>query len=537
MKKHLKKIISVVVAVVILTSVCAVGMFTPHASGTGAGLAEWALGAYNNHWKYVYGGSSAGAVDCSGLIYSYCGGARVGTAQLNSATQSGNVSSGIPRVHGLGLYQPGHVGVYVGGGMAVDARNEYYGVCYEATANKSWTKWFKLAAVTYVTNGWEKFNGKYYYYENGQYVVNTSRRIGGVTYNFNSSGISDKTPENMSAVANKGSTNNSSDKSKSVKTGKKGTSSQTSTALRLGSSGERVTKLQNRLTELGFYHNAVTGYFGENTQAAYKEFQKAAGVTVDGIAGKSDLDILYSSRAPKAKTDTEENSDQEKTETPTEAPTEAADEKKDAYQLGDQGDEIVKIQQKLTSLNYYNEDCTGYFGDVTQYGVLMFQKANGLEATGIVDKATYKALFSESASENPIYTTPTEETTEEATEPETVGETVAQTQPEAETQPVTEAANVVAQIAEENLEDAQEVVVKSSRLTRRAIASVRKEERKTAKISLGDKNTSFVLWLLIVLGFAATVSVVFFLINRRNASYRGTRQKGRKSDSVTVRYW
>lgn len=535
MKKHFKKIISVAVAVVILVSVCAVGMLTPHASGTGAGLAEWALGAYNNHWRYVYGGSSAGAVDCSGLIYSYCGGARTGTAQLNSATQSGNVSSGIPRVHGLGLYQPGHVGVYVGGGMAVDARNEYYGVCYEATASKSWTKWFKLSAVTYVTEGWEKFNGSYYYYEDGQYVVSTSRRIGGVTYNFNSSGVSDKTPENMSAVANKGSdSGNSSDNSNSGGESTKSTSPQTSTssALKLGSSGDSVTKLQNRLTELGFYHNAVTGYFGENTEAAYKAFQKAAGVTVDGIAGKSDLEILYSSNAPKAQTAEEPEED----ETPTEAPTEASAQEKDTYQLGDQDDEIVKIQQRLAELNFYNEDFTGYFGDITQYGVLMFQKANGLAATGVVDKETYNALFSENASENPIYTTPADEDAEEEeTEPETAEEVYEDTQPIEDTQPA-ETVSSVAQIAEENLEDAQEVVVKSSKLTRQAIASVQKDERKAVKISAQDKNTSFVMWLLIVLGFATVVSVVFFVANRRNSSYRGTREKS-KRENVTVRYW
>ena len=41
------------------------------ASSTGPGMTAHALTAYYQKWKYVYGGSSAGAVDCSGLIYSY----------------------------------------------------------------------------------------------------------------------------------------------------------------------------------------------------------------------------------------------------------------------------------------------------------------------------------------------------------------------------------------------------------------------------------------------------------------------------------
>ena len=166
------------------SSVCVFGSsFSAGAKGTGAGLAEWALNAYNSGWSYVYGGSTPGAVDCSGLIYSYAGGERCGNPQLETATETGSVSAGIPNVHGLGLWRPGHVGVYVGNGMEVDARGDEYGVCYEAIGGyNNWTYWFKLAAVSYVTNGWESFNGNYYYYENGEYIVNTSRTIDGTTY-------------------------------------------------------------------------------------------------------------------------------------------------------------------------------------------------------------------------------------------------------------------------------------------------------------------------------------------------------------------
>ena len=79
-----------------------------------------ALAAYSNGWLYRYGASgqtSGGRVysDCSGLIYSYSGTARSSGMQISSAAESGSFSS-LPRIHGLGLWQPGHVGVYVGGG-------------------------------------------------------------------------------------------------------------------------------------------------------------------------------------------------------------------------------------------------------------------------------------------------------------------------------------------------------------------------------------------------------------------------------------
>ena len=54
--------------------------------------------------------------------------------------------------------------------------------------------------------------------------------------------------------------------------------------LRQGDQGEAVRELQRRLSEKGFTLNA-DGIFGAKTAAAVKAFQKAAGLTQDGIAG------------------------------------------------------------------------------------------------------------------------------------------------------------------------------------------------------------------------------------------------------------
>ena len=205
-----KKIASVLLSVTMLSGACAVaGSTTAHASGTGAGLAEWALNAYYSGWSYVYGGATPGTVDCSGLIYSYCGGnARGGDSQLYASSASGYVSNGIPRIHGLGLHMDGHVGVYIGDGMAVDARNDDEDVCYDTVDYMGWTQWYKVGAIDYIENGWEEFNGDYYYYENGEYIVDTSRTIDGTTYYFDSKGRSSNTPSDPSS-------SNSSDNSSS----------------------------------------------------------------------------------------------------------------------------------------------------------------------------------------------------------------------------------------------------------------------------------------------------------------------------------
>lgn len=75
-----------------------------------------------------------------------------------------------------------------------------------------------------------------------------------------------------------------------------------STSLRYGMTGERVRELQRRLKELG-YLNSVDGVFGTKTLEAVKEFQKAAGLTADGVAGNATLKKLNSSSAPEYKGD------------------------------------------------------------------------------------------------------------------------------------------------------------------------------------------------------------------------------------------
>ena len=59
--------------------------------------------------------------------------------------------------------------------------------------------------------------------------------------------------------------------------------------------GRRATveELQERLNTLGFYSGAVDGWFGEKTEAAVKQFQRARGLAVDGITGPHTWGALY----------------------------------------------------------------------------------------------------------------------------------------------------------------------------------------------------------------------------------------------------
>ena len=464
---RMKKLVAVALSTVAVAGVGVVGgSLSAGASGTGAGLAEYALNAYYEGWSYVWGGTSPGAVDCSGLIWSYCGGDRLNMrddAQANGRDW-GYVSDGIPRVHGLGLSRPNHVGVYIEDGMEVDARGSDYGVCYQQIGENgynNWDCWFKLTAVTYPEEGWESFNGNYYYYENGEYIVDTSRTIDGVTYYFDSKGHSGTTPADPSSTAESSSSSSSSSGSKSQPT-----------SWSKGSNGDEVVKIQTRLAELGYYNGPIDGDFGDMTDAAFRAFQLNAGLTVDGIAG-ADREVLYADSAPAAKVEeaTEPATEPEPTEAPTEAPTEepteaptepavteieATDAPKAApvivAQIGDFSDTVTSIQDKLAELGYFGLESSGFYGDFTEEAVRNFQTANGLTVTGSVDAATFEKLYSDDAVESvlppvgadlvsPI--TPdveplTELVTEPVDEPKTAPATEPVTEPVIETEPETE---------------------------------------------------------------------------------------------------
>ncbi len=485
-----KKIISLFLILAVIMTFFLLGTTGASAAGTGIGLSEHCLNAYYSGWSYVYGAMSPGAVDCSGLIYMYSGsGSRVD--MMGSSYETGSVYNGIPNIHGLGLYQPGHVGVYVGGGMAVDARSEYYGICYESVYSKNWTNWFKVAGVSYPDTGWELYNGNYYYYENGEYLTDTTITVGGVSYYLDSTGISSQAPGNPGDTAD---------------TPDSGSNSATS-ALKVGSSGDRVIELQYRLTELGFYNGDITGYFGTQTEAAYIRFQQAAGVYVDGIAGASDLEILYSDYAPTgtpapAPTEAEtEPATEPKTE--AESTTESTEVEKapSTFTNGDYHDDVYKIQSELASLGYFNDDATGYYGELTEAAVTEFQTQNGLDATGDVDELTFATLFSSTALENP------NQKQDENTENDKTSSLV--TAPTTVTSPT----------------DPTEVVMKSVNLASKALDGV--SSSSTEVVSGSSRGTTFIVWLVIMIVFMAAAFFFVFHAESKKKKARMARAKAR----------
>ncbi len=64
---------------------------------------------------------------------------------------------------------------------------------------------------------------------------------------------------------------------------------------------------------------------------------------------------------------------------------------------GDSGEEVLKLQERLAELGYDDTETDGVFGPGTEKALILFQKTNGLLATGIADEVTLRLLMSDEA--------------------------------------------------------------------------------------------------------------------------------------------
>ena len=64
---------------------------------------------------------------------------------------------------------------------------------------------------------------------------------------------------------------------------------------------------------------------------------------------------------------------------------------------GSIGEEVKTLQSRLYDLGYYTDEIDGQFGPGTKAAVIDFQKANGLEADGMVGSETKAVLYSPQA--------------------------------------------------------------------------------------------------------------------------------------------
>ena len=135
--------------------------------------------------------------------------------------------------------------------------------------------------------------------------------------------------------------------------------------LTVGSNGNAVTKLQSRLSELG-YDVTPSGSYDEATRQAVAAFQTAICVPATGEAS-STLQRYITSKAAPGPDVRFYNDTQNYLE----------------LMLGDQGEEVIRLQQQLFDLNLLNREDVqneiGLFNDATRDAVVLAQRLMGYD--------------------------------------------------------------------------------------------------------------------------------------------------------------
>ena len=135
-----------------------------------------------------------------------------------------------------------------------------------------------------------------------------------------------------------------------------------------GDDDETIAVVQQRLMDLGYMDSdEPTEHFGNITLDALKQFQRRNGLEETGELDETVYALMFSDSA-----------------------------KEFFMQMGDEGDAVEEIQERLYELGYLDKDSrTGTFGEKTEAAVIAFQTANALHADGLVGVQTKEQLFSD----------------------------------------------------------------------------------------------------------------------------------------------
>ncbi len=175
------------------------------------------------------------------------------------------------------------------------------------------------------------------------------------------------------------------------------TQSYPGTPLQLGSSGAAVTSLQLFLNRISRNYPAIPkipytdGFFDVPTEDAVKEFQRIFNLTVDGIVGKATWYKIYFIFTTVKRLSELDSEGVQLDLVSRQYQTELRE--------GSQGESVRLIQFFLNIIAEFNDyipavNIDGIYGPNTARAVSVFQETAGLPQTGVIDQATWDALYS-----------------------------------------------------------------------------------------------------------------------------------------------
>ncbi len=142
---------------------------------------------------------------------------------------------------------------------------------------------------------------------------------------------------------------------------------------RYGMEGSDITRIQNRLYELGYLDSKkhINGKFDDSTERAVKDLQRANGLDADGKVGEHTTELMYSDEVVA-----------------------------NLLSFGDKGDVVLECQKRLKELGYLTTTPDGSYGNDTLAAVKLFQSRNNLVVDGYLGPTTREVLDSNLAISN-----------------------------------------------------------------------------------------------------------------------------------------
>jgi peptidoglycan hydrolase-like protein with peptidoglycan-binding domain len=170
--------------------------------------------------------------------------------------------------------------------------------------------------------------------------------------------------------------------------------------LQVGSQGTEVSELQATLKLLGYYDGPVDGIYSQETAEAVSAFQKAAGLTTNGVVDPQTWNRLFPPN-PEAALEQGSNTcvcpnSASGTLTASNSATNNSRTQSVSLpilQLGMRGDAVTGVQERLKAKGFLQSSVDGVFGPETQAAVQAAQAEYELKPDGIVGTQTWLVLL------------------------------------------------------------------------------------------------------------------------------------------------
>ncbi|MFC5711478.1 peptidoglycan-binding protein [Thalassorhabdus alkalitolerans] len=171
--------------------------------------------------------------------------------------------------------------------------------------------------------------------------------------------------------------------------------------LRSGMNNSDVQELQQALKDEGYFNfHTTTNYFGPITRQAVRDFQRSAGITVDGIAGPQTFGALGVNGSSSSSSSSSNSSSSSSSSNVSSSDRIGTIQSNGTLRRGAVNSSVAALQIELKERGHFSGSTGSTYGPRTEQAVRSFQRSAGITADGIAGPQTFRALGGSGSSSN-----------------------------------------------------------------------------------------------------------------------------------------